>query len=235
MNITKREKTLIVFVLILAICCGYYLYFFKPQSDQIDVISKSIDSKNVDIASNEQMQNVISQLDKEINDDQDKVVTYGSGITQGFDQPSILVYLQETVSKYADKKAFQFTNITPLGQLQVCPVSVTVECTYSNLKKLLSDLNNGKYLIKLASLDVNKHIEDETANPETSSAPATKSTKSKTASATATPAPSASNAQKDILEVTLSLEFYNYKGDVPSDNTYPFVTSSIQYGGDIFN
>lgn len=235
MSVTKREKILIVIVLILAVCCGYYLYFFKPQSDQIDGLNKSIDTKSVDLANNEQIQKVISQLDKEISDDQDKVNKYGSGITKGFDQPSILVYLQEKVSKYADKKSFQFTNITPLGQLQVCPVTVTLECNYSNLKKLLSDLNTGKYLVKIASLSVDKHNDDIAATTQTSPSPATNSTISKTATTSPTPAPSAPDVKKDSLDVTINLEFYNYTGDVPSDTTYPFVTSSIQYGGDIFN
>lgn len=194
-----------------------------------------METKGDNLSNNQQMQNKIDQLKSSISGNESEIVKYGSGITKGFDQPSLLVYLNETVNKNASKISFQFTDIKPLGQLEACDVRVVMTGTYDGLKKILSDLNTGKYLVNVISLKASVHTDDpSTASPTTTdTAPNQKVGSNSKPKPSASPSPIASG-ESDLLDITMDLQFYNYPGDVPPNTSYPFVTSSTQYGGDIF-
>jgi hypothetical protein len=223
---TKREKILISVVLILAVLCVFFIYFLQPCLNEINNIKTDMVTKGIDVSNKQQMESRLVDLDKQISEGENKIISYGSGITTGFDQPSILVYLKETITKYGEKIMYTFTDISPLGQLQVCPVTINMTGTYSGIKSILSELGAGKYLVKVTGLEAYYHVfqtEDAGTEQDTSGKKA----------ASPTPAPSA-DTPKNILDIILHLEFYNYPGDVPPDTSYPFAPDSMQYGGDIF-
>ena len=217
MTMTKREKMLISIVLVLAVLCVYFIYFLQPNLKEIDALKSEMDLKGFDVTTNDQMQLRIQTIDKQMEEDESRLLGYGKGITAGFDQPPILCYLKDTVARYANKISFAFSGVSPLGQLQVCPVTVTMTATYEGLKSVLDALDSGKYLVKVTGLSAAYHNSEQTSAPGDQEAP---------------PVPSA--PEQRILDIILNLEFYSYPGEIPPDTEYPFVPENARYGGDIF-
>lgn len=220
MKMTKREKSLILIVPVLAILCVYIIYFLQPNLDEINTLQSDLNVKGIDVSNNDQLVNTITSLDNQIEEGNAQLLSYGNGIISGFDQPSIFMYIKESIGDNATKISTNFTDISPLGQLQVCYATVTMIGTYEGLKNILYALDNGKYLVKVSGLAMERPASETTSEP------------SEQDSATPTPVPSALDMR--LLSIALYIEFYNYPGDVSPDTVYPFVPDSGKYGGDIF-
>jgi len=63
MSMTKREKILIVIVLILAVFFVYYMYLLKPRLDESEALKLDIENKKQLIATNEQMQKNVHEIE----------------------------------------------------------------------------------------------------------------------------------------------------------------------------
>ncbi len=226
MNISKREKRLIIIVLILAILCVYYIYFLKPYFDDMRDLASAKSSKEALVLANEQQLSRIALLDSQIEEKEKEIEDYSVSLSQGFDQPPILVYLEKVITQNAQKVMFEFGDVTTYEQLEICPITVTMKSTYNELKAILDELSNDEYFIKVTSLnaiitdavpvEVVSKVYDEVLGEYTE--------------IITTQIPGGAN----MLDVTLSLEFYNNAGDIPPDTDYEFDDSSIGYGGDIF-
>ncbi|MDD5018645.1 MAG: hypothetical protein PHO15_11175 [Eubacteriales bacterium] len=223
MNMTKREKTLVFFVLILAVVGAYYLLFLKPYLEDMSDILVEKANKEILVTTNDQQEQKVKLLEDDIAALETELADYSGGISQGFDHPPVLVYLEETVNEYAQKVMFYFDDVSEFGQMEVCPVTVTMSGTYEGMKSILEAFSDSEYFIKVTSLSavcsstIQAAQTDEVYDP----------------SQTEEPAPEIPVAS-DTLDITLTLEFYSMAGDIPEDKTYEFDDVSFQYGGDIF-
>lgn len=219
MTISKRERTLIVIVAILAVICLYYVFFLKPHLDEMQQVNSSISDNEALIYAREQQKVIIQNLDGTIVENEQKAANMSAGITQGFDQPPVLVYLKKTISDNANKLMFTFGNLSQAGQMVVCPVSITMTSSYEGIKNILAELNNDQYFIKVTALSIMAGAD---------SAAATVPVADGTLPAEIITAPN------NLLEVKLDVEFYSFSVPLPEDTAYSF-GDGYQYGGDIFN
>ena len=234
MSISKREKTLIIIVLALAVVCVYYIFFLKPYMDQIGDLNIERTTKSIEVGSGEQTSGQIATLENQIAVLKDDIGAYSENIAQGFDQPPVLVYLEETVDKSAKKMMFAFGRIKQVGQMNICPVTVTMVSSYEGLKEILDELASETMVIRVTSLDVMRSEgaedpadEDEVYDP---SADPAETGGSDTQYQTLND----SLGVDDPLDVTLTLEIYSLGGEIPADTVYTFDEDNHMYGGDIF-
>lgn len=226
MNISKREKRLIVIVLVLAVLCVYYIYFLKPYFDDMSELRAQTSSKQALLDTNEQQLNKIKQLDKEIDEKENQLKDYSVNLSQSFDQPPVLVYLEKIITENAKKTEFAFSEISKFEQLEICPITITMISTYDSLKIILEELSDDEYFFKVTSLDaivvqaVPVEVINQVYDPDLG-----EYTEIITMQ---TPEDS------DLIEVTLSLEYYSNSGEIPQGTTYTFDNDSYNYGGDIF-
>lgn len=225
MNMTKRERILVSVVLVLAVFCLYYIFFLKPNMDELKTVNSDIESKEELVTSVRQEKQILSSAEETISGNEEKISELSDGISVGFDQPVILVYLEDTVNEYAKKVTFSFSDERQIGQLNVCPAKITMTSSYDGIKSILSDFENGPYFIKVVSLNV---MTDAKMESETDSASDNPDEQPATTVKTVT-------ADKDDdLIVTISVEFYSQLGDLVEASGYGFA-DGYQYGGDIFH
>jgi len=229
MSISKRERMLVVFVLVLALMCAYYLFFLKPYMEEINGLEIDKSTKQLLVTTNSEQAARINQLDEQIAENEAIVDGYSVMISQGCDQPPMLVYLEETINAHAEKVMFAFADVRQYGALEVTPVTVTMVCSYEGLKDLLSALSEDEYFIKVANLHVAysaiveaPEIDDTTGADDTAELDAAD-----------TQPPEVVVIGYD-LNVTMELEVYNLAGEIPADTVYTFDDDFKEYGGDIF-
>lgn len=229
MNMTKREKSLITIVLVLALLCAYYLFFFKPFYEDLKIFKSDKTSKELQVTTYEDQVKQIEALDKQIEENEALISVYDGVISEGCDQPPLLVYLEKTVNDHADKIMFSFGDIVQHGQLQALPATATMTCSYDGLKQVLSAFADDTYFIKVTRLDTqysSVYAEPDSADTDAEGEPAD------------TPATDDTEAELEVigyeLNVTMQLEFYNISGDIPADTVYTFDDDITQFGGDIF-
>ena len=226
MNISKREKRLIVIVLVLAIIFVYYIYFLKPYFDDMNELATEKTNKQILIDTNNQQLNTIKQLDKDIAEKENQLEDYSVNLSQGFDQPPVLVYLEKIITENAQKVMFMFNDVSKFEQLEICPITIIMTSTYDNLKIILEEISDGEYFFKVTSLDaivvqaIPVEVTYQVFDPDLG----------ENIEITSMQAPKNSG----MLDVTLSLEYYSNSGEIPSDTTYTFDDVSYEYGGDIF-
>ncbi|MGE5496201.1 MAG: hypothetical protein ACM3S4_12965 [Burkholderiales bacterium] len=222
MSMTKREKILIVIVLILAVFFVYYMYLLKPRLDESEALKLDIENKKQLIATNEMMQQNVNEIDKRNSLFEGRLSQYGGSILEGFDQPSVLVYLADIVSDYADKLTIAFERVNETSHVSINKAMLSMNATYDGLKSVLKSLDEGSYFLKVTGLTVTQERPEEILAGEIAGAEGETSTPEET-----------SEPAENSLNVTMTLEFYNFGADLPPDKQYPF-TEGRSYGGDIF-
>lgn len=229
MSMTKREKILIVFVLILAVVCVYYIYFLQPCLKEITDLNSQKDINESNIRTNEQIKLKIEELTQKISDDEKKISKFSDSIFSAIDQPDVIVYLYNTINKYGQKVITNFNSLTNAGQIKVCSVSVTFNGTYNALKCILKELSEGEYLVKVTELTAAPFVLPPVELPqgESTASPTPKATDEQSSA-------NQSPAVTDLLSINLTLEFYYIGTEISPGKTYPFTEGAIQYGGDIF-
>ena len=221
MNMTKRERVLVSIVLVLAVICLYYIFFLKPHMDQMRTLNDDISNQELLVSNGQQQLQIINALNKSIAENEEKLSSMNTQIATNMDQPTILVFLNETVNKHAKKVSFSFSEPGQVGQLDVFPVNITMISDYEGIKNTLAAFNDGAYLIKVVSLNITAETPNETvAEPQTDDEQGTQT------------APQPINIFTD-LNVSLSVEFYSQLGGLSEAESHAFA-EGYQYGGDIF-
>ena len=236
MSMSKRERTLVTVVLILALVCAYYLFFLKPHIEEMNTLLMDQSSKEMLVLTYDEQAARLNQIDAEIAENEALATSYSDTISQGFDQPPMLVYLEETVNAHAEKVMFAFKDQKAYGQLEVTPVTATMICSYDGLKSLLSALAEEEYFIKVTNMNVNYSPIYEEADTDDGTVDGTvDGTIDGTVDGTNDEAETQLTVIGYNLNVTMELEIYNLAGDIPPDTEYTFDDDFQQFGGDIFD
>ena len=223
MSMTKREKTLLFVVLLLAVVAAYYMLVLKPYIDESGELSTEKTEKQALVDKTELQEKAIAEFDLKIADLEEQLKNYSVDISTGFDQPPVLVYLEDTVNASAQKVMFSFQEPREVGQVEVCAVTVNMVSTYSGLKDILNTFSNDAYFITITGLSAAYANMQESSEQD-----------GDVYDSSDTEEPAAPVDNYDKLDIKLSLEFYNMAGDIPMDKEYTFDDDVTQYGGDIF-
>ncbi len=179
-----------------------------------------------------------------------KIIEYSKDITTGFDQPPVLVYLEDTVGMYAQKKMFVFGMAEYVGQMTISSVKITMVTTYDGLTGFINEVTQNDYIVNVTEIEANVMTADVDPNEQTEETVPDPAADGETSGDPVEAAPVqevppvadeyASEGvelvanSKLLLQVTLTLEIYTMAGEVPSSTVYTFDDNSYIYGGDIF-
>jgi len=220
MSISKREKILILILLVIALFCLYYFFFFKPYMDDISEINNNITESEVQVLTNRQLMSTENTLAAEIEEKTAQLETLSANITQGFDQPPLLVYLDQTINRYGTKITYLFSQVKQMGELYACPVTVVMKADYDGIKKILTAFSEGEYFVKVTGLIVSAFDTD--LAPQTAAPPEEEPEET-----------SAEPSSENLLSVTLYLELYSLLGEIPPDTAYDF-SDGYRFDTDVF-
>ena len=218
MTMTKREKVLVAIVLVLGVFCLYFLAYLNPRLSELRTLNLDIENKAVDATNIQMQEQIIASIDRTIAANEDKIAELNAGITTGFDQPALLVYLEQTINEHGTKTSLVFSDLKKVGQFDVCSATIAMTSSYDGLKALLAAFGESPYFIKVVSLKAEldtKKIAQAAAQAE--------------AAEGAVPVPSVD----EPLNVKMDIQIYTQPGVVGAA-VYDFA-EGYQYGGDIFS
>ena len=153
MKVSKRERTLLVIVLMLALVSAYYLLFLKPYLSEMSELNIELANSETQAQTYAQLKVNIDNIDAQIEQKRSEIDEFSHEIDAGFDQPPVLVYLEDTVGKHGQKNMFNFGLSEQVGQMIISPVTITMVTTYDGLKGFISDVTEGEYIIKITSIE----------------------------------------------------------------------------------
>lgn len=237
MKVSKRERTLIIVVLLLAAVSAYYLLFLKPYMTEIGELNVMRANSEIQVETYAQLKTNIDLLDTQIEEKETEIIEYSKDITVGFDQPPVLVYLENTVDKHAQKMMFAFGMAEYMGQMTISPVTITMKTTYEGLTSFINEVTQDDFIINVTNIDARQAVIDETVIEEVDEDITVEDiVEEGSEDAPVTPAIEDVSAEESeyLLQVTITIEIYTMAGDVPSDAIYVFDDNEYNYGGDIF-
>jgi len=218
MTMTKREKILVSIVLVLGIFCLYFLAYLNAKLSELRALNLDIENKAVDATNVQMQEQIIASIDRSIATNEKKIDALNTGISTGFDQPALLVYLEQTINEHGTKTSLVFSDLMRVGQFDVCSATIAMTSSYEKLKALLAAFGESPYFIKVVSLKAEldtERIAQVTAQTDTVEG--------------AAPAPSVN----EPLNVKMDIQIYTQPGSVGAA-VYDFA-EGYQYGGDIFS
>lgn len=239
MSISKRERILIIVVVLLALLGAYYLYYLKPSIDEVDILNSDIENLKLQKSAHDQQKAQAEQLKSQIAALDEQLALYGDGISHSFDQPPVLVYLSNLINTHADKNMIQFDTTGQTGPIERYVITVTMTATYDGLRQVLDALEDAPYLIRVSGMSIS--TEAQTTGTDTGAGAETGGTDTGTAASPDTlpdtspdiVSPQPSSPSSKGVSVTLTADFYCISGAIPEDSPYEFDTDR-EYGGDIF-
>ncbi len=254
MKVSKRERTLIIIVLLLAAIGAYYLLFLKPYMNEIGELNISKSNNEIQVETYARLKQNVDNLDAQIEEKEAEIIEYSKNITTGFDQPPVLVYLEDTVGKYAQKRMFVFGKAQYLGQMTISPVTITMVTTYEGLTEFIEEVTQNDYIVNVTNIEAwimevavdpdEQTGIDETAPvvPADGETPAEGESELPVAPVVVIPEEVVYISEgielvansDQLLEISITLEIYTMAGDIPSDTVYFFDDNGYIYGGDIF-
>lgn len=218
MNISKREKVLIVIALIFAVFCMYFFFYLKPHTEAMEELNKKIADCDTNLKASQQMQDSNAKLEKKISEDMVVIERLSGAIAKGNDQPPLLVFLEETVKPHATKGTFLFGNVTQSGYLFISPVTITLTGDYKGVKNILSAFAGEQHFVKVTGLSIFSDIREVSLDEREDAQNERSSPKEQTA---------------ESLEIKIDIEVYSIAGDIPPGTEYTFA-KDYRFGTDIF-
>jgi Tfp pilus assembly protein PilO len=207
MKISKREKILLIFALVLGLGAIYYFYFLNPfLADMREIAAKTAEKESkIQVLTIQNTQNKI--LDEQIKELETKNAELLKTIPTGYNQSELIVYLHDLINQYGKKTSYLFEEPEDLVKLDNSKATLSFNTSYEGLKAILLQLNtcrfNNRITIMTVMLEEEKKSETKTTN---------KTTK-KTSTASTTKTTATASTTKYPLQVLMVMEFYNLKGE----------------------
>ncbi len=252
MSISKRERTLLIIVALLALFGAYYLLYLKPCTDDIKELNAEIETKELQVFANNQQKSKATQFQQDIDEINAQLKSYGENAAHQFDQPPVLEYLSKTVNDYGLKNVIAFSRTDQTGAIERYEIAITMITNYDGLKGLLSALEKAPYLLRISALEIDTGGErtllntdtaadtDEDTNSDTpadagtdETADTVETTGTDTAATDGTQNITVDIASEKQVTVKMTLDFYCLSDEIPADTVYAF-DNGRQFGGDIF-
>ncbi len=202
MALTKREKFLIVFGLIIVTVAVYVMYFLVPY------LQHTSDTKQR-LAAAQSRVNVLNMQAANIGSIKDSIATLegnlkekGAAVATGIDHAKILLYLENLVKGRAKGISIQApADQAQTGKFQTQHIAIDFHTSWKEYVAIMDDLKKNELYNQVA------YIQAEYRKPEAQQAPvATSPDATETVAATAAPI-----TDKNVIYVHLELVFYAFE------------------------
>ncbi len=230
MKISKREKVLLVFAIVLALGAIYYFYFLSPFLTEMKDISAKATEKESKLQVLDIQNTQLQLMEKQIADLDAQNAEILKTIPSGYDQPELLVYLYQLIEKNGQKASYDFEEPADLVKLDNSKATLHFYTDYAGLKKVLQDLKESRFNNRIVTMAVTLEPEEsdkkEGAQKSSTSKTTTTKTGNRTETTTTTTSGKTSAGSDDKtdssstvrnakypLQVVIVAEFFNLKGE----------------------
>ena len=156
MNISKREKTLLIAVLVAAVIVGVYMLFYLPLTTRIEQKFALVESEQSELPNllikeqeNKTMSEEIAQIESDI------AAAVGA-LPKVIDEPGLVIHLHHMFAPYDGINSIQIGDPIVHPEFSEVAVGLSFEGTYDAFNSLLKALEDSTYVNRLTSFSVSE-------------------------------------------------------------------------------
>lgn len=199
MTLSKREKFLIVFGLIVVTVAVYVMYFLMPYLQNTSDTQQRLASAqsrlnvlNMEAANLGSIKDTIAELDGSLKEK-------GATVSTGIDHAKILIYLENLISSRAKGVSIMApADQAQTGKFNTQHITIEFRTTWKNYVAIMDDLKKNELCSQVA------YVQAEYRKPESQGAPTASPDLPETAAA-------APITDKNVIAVHLELVFYAFE------------------------
>jgi len=154
MNISKREKTLLVAVLAVAAIAGFYLLFYQPLVTRVEQVFALVESEQAELQvllvkeqENETMLQEIAQIENEIT-------SAIGALPSASDEEGLIKHLHHMFAPFGGKNSIHIEDPVIYTEFSEVKVRLACETSYDGFNSLLKALEGSQYKNRLDSFSV---------------------------------------------------------------------------------
>lgn len=148
MKLTRREKFLLILLLIVVIGAGYYSLFFRPFNEKLTSVQSEISDLKSKVSDYKMKSTAFSRLKEKVDELEQEVTTYleENNIDSKYNAAVIIVYLEELFSKY-NVKQLEIGLAEPIEEqfYKSASLNISFSGSYENIKLVINELESGKF------------------------------------------------------------------------------------------
>lgn len=143
MRLSKRELSLLVLMLILAVGALYYTQFYTPMNKQLTDLASRSQNLSIQITDVKSKINNISDIESKINELDHEFNSLKEKFLDGWDEPVLMVYLEDLIGDSAVKSQVDFDRNAPDELYNSGTIKLSLNTNYHSFKSIISKLENG--------------------------------------------------------------------------------------------
>jgi len=161
MRLSKRERILLTALFIIVFSFLFLNYYYFPLLNDI----KELKAKHVEVAVQlegaKQMKTLVETTKTELADLQKASFESENYLLSTFDEPKVLVYIDDNLGDNSSKASIQYSSITKNELYVYGDFTLNIKTSNYELKKILDNFENGDYFTTLTRLEIHEDTDNE--------------------------------------------------------------------------
>ena len=166
MKLSKRERTLLIVVGVLALFAAYYFYFLSPFMADLAKIKTETEQKQAEVNQLSMQNQQITVLEKESANLAEKNKDILQKIPMGFSQPELLQFIYQLILEHGEKTEFTFDIPEDLVKIDSVKATLNFNTDYADLKQILASLKTCRFNNRIVTMEATKIDEETEAAPD---------------------------------------------------------------------
>ncbi|HZK34731.1 MAG TPA: hypothetical protein VFD33_05415 [Bacillota bacterium] len=156
MKLSRRELFLLISVLVIAAGALYYTQFFTPIKEDISTLQDESDELMVQINNLKMQNNRIPALKEDLSTLEQDFEELTTSFLKGWDEPLLLVYLENMIGNTAVKDRTMFYLSDPREYYSSGTIDLELTTDYHSLKDIIVELENAPYYNKIQFIEARR-------------------------------------------------------------------------------
>lgn len=155
MKLTKRERILLLGALIIAFMVIFLKYIYLPLREDVKALKSQAYELSTQIEGAKQKQALVEVLEKQLSKIQEDDNTSYEDVMKNWDEPVILVYLEQTLDELGFSNMIENYGVVPEEEGYLNGnINLKLTATNENLMKILKKFEEGKYFSTVETMEV---------------------------------------------------------------------------------
>ncbi len=161
MKLTKRERILLPAVLIIMLSVLFINFVYLPVNKKVTELSKESLRLKQEVEAAQTRAVELKDMKQKISELTEQLKVNNQDLLGLWDQAELLVSVEDMVSRLSEQSSIDFYDTSSINFLQVGVIGVSFQTNNIDLKKILNNLERGKYFNTQSQYSITKLPEDE--------------------------------------------------------------------------
>jgi hypothetical protein len=167
MNLSKRERVLIIGSAIILIIVIFLYYYYFPLKKEIENMETQLQEVLLQVEDGQRKKELVNDLQEELNNLQLAQSESKEYLISSLDEPEIISYISRIIGNQGELKSLSFSGVTDREIYVSGDLGLKFETNYNELKKIIEKFENGEYFTTLNNVRIDKKEKEESSNEET--------------------------------------------------------------------